>query len=325
MFDLSKKTALFLVMMFMMIRPGIRIEAQPVIRYENKFNSDLISKLKQENPSLSNKGTSKIIHLTYADPKWVADALKQLWPSLVIATDTRTRSLTLILEDGLFQKLKPIIRAWDKPGPQHSIEVKVIEIDSKTIKNETGPLARLLDSTQLLQDGFSFSYDINSEISAMLDSGTAKLLAKPVLTTIDLQKAVVRVGEKVPYLTHIIHEKYIAEEIHQVDTGVDLEILPRSVSENQVLTDIQARVSSVKNWEALGSSRYPILSSRYVETHVVLKKGQTLAIAGLYDEQEKESKQGVLGLSELPFIGFLFTSKQQEQKKTDIVFLITLL
>jgi general secretion pathway protein D len=304
--------------------------AETLIRYETKFNNDIIRQLKQEAslPGAASNGSPRSIVLQYADPKAVLDTLKSMWPSLNGAVDMRTRALFFLGDEALFKKVKAMAMVLDKLPQQYQIEVKVVEVNSKKVLQYDGPFSKLLDRVSVSSDGefiMGDGYGINLELSLLLDTGEAKLLAKPILTAIDGQKATVTVGEKVPYLTHIIHEKYIAEEIHQTDAGVDLEISPKMVSGNMVSTGITAQVAAVKNWEILGGSRYPVLSTRRASAQVFLKKGETLVLAGLYDEQDKEVKHGVPVVSDIPFLGALFTSKHTEKQKTDIVFLITLL
>ena len=60
----------------------------------------------------------------------------------------------------------------------------------------------------------------------------------------------------------------------------------------------------------------PALSQRRAETEVILKDGESFAIAGLIDNRVIETLSRVPGIGDLPILGRLFRSRST-QKSTD--------
>jgi pilus assembly protein CpaC len=67
----------------------------------------------------------------------------------------------------------------------------------------------------------------------------------------------------------------------------------------------------------------PNLTTRKLETTVQLYDGQTLALAGLLQDNLRESVSKVPGLGDLPIIGALFRSTAYLQDKTDLLIAVT--
>jgi pilus assembly protein CpaC len=67
----------------------------------------------------------------------------------------------------------------------------------------------------------------------------------------------------------------------------------------------------------------PNLSTRKLETTVHLKDGQTLALAGLLQDNLRETTSKIPGLGDLPILGSLFRSSGYQQQKTDLLVAVT--
>jgi pilus assembly protein CpaC len=67
----------------------------------------------------------------------------------------------------------------------------------------------------------------------------------------------------------------------------------------------------------------PSLSTRKLDTTVQLYDGQTLALAGLLQDNLRETVRKVPGLGDLPIIGALFRSSNFQQNKTDLLIAVT--
>jgi pilus assembly protein CpaC len=67
----------------------------------------------------------------------------------------------------------------------------------------------------------------------------------------------------------------------------------------------------------------PALSTRRVDTEVELQSGQSFAIAGLLDNQTTESLSKIPGLSDIPLLGKLFTSKNINRSNSELIVIVT--
>jgi pilus assembly protein CpaC len=77
------------------------------------------------------------------------------------------------------------------------------------------------------------------------------------------------------------------------------------------------------NGVSAGGFRVPALTTRYAETDVELRDGQSFAIAGLLDHIGQEDKANIPFLSQIPIIGKIFQTKAKRENKTELMVLIT--
>ncbi len=68
----------------------------------------------------------------------------------------------------------------------------------------------------------------------------------------------------------------------------------------------------------------PGLRSRYVETGVDLRAGQTLALAGLLQVRSETRVTGIPGLSDIPYLGVLFRDTRDVQNEVELLITVTL-
>src|SRR5205814_3429200 len=69
--------------------------------------------------------------------------------------------------------------------------------------------------------------------------------------------------------------------------------------------------------------RIPAASTRRAETGIELTNDQTLAIAGLLNNQATQTMQKVPGIGDIPILGLLFQSKAAQKNQTELVVMIT--
>jgi pilus assembly protein CpaC len=67
----------------------------------------------------------------------------------------------------------------------------------------------------------------------------------------------------------------------------------------------------------------PNLATRRLDTTVELYDGQTLALAGLLQDDLREQVSKIPGLGDIPILGQLFRSTSYRQQKTDLLIAVT--
>jgi pilus assembly protein CpaC len=77
------------------------------------------------------------------------------------------------------------------------------------------------------------------------------------------------------------------------------------------------------NGLTIAGFRIPALTSRWAQTEVELRDGQSFAIAGLLNNIGQEDRAAIPILSQLPIIGAIFKSKAQRDERTELMVLIT--
>ncbi|MGC1495037.1 MAG: hypothetical protein WA790_04450 [Sulfitobacter sp.] len=67
----------------------------------------------------------------------------------------------------------------------------------------------------------------------------------------------------------------------------------------------------------------PTISTRKIETSVVVSDGQTIALGGLIEESRNRTNSKVPGAGDVPVFGALFRSRKDKVQKTELLVLIT--
>jgi general secretion pathway protein D len=67
----------------------------------------------------------------------------------------------------------------------------------------------------------------------------------------------------------------------------------------------------------------PVISTRSVQTQLLIKDGQTVVLGGLSDRQREVTKGGIPVLSGLPMIGGLFGREQRHFTETELLIFLT--
>ncbi|HEY8549950.1 MAG TPA: type II and III secretion system protein, partial [Vicinamibacterales bacterium] len=102
--------------------------------------------------------------------------------------------------------------------------------------------------------------------------------------------------------------------------GVNIEITPRLHHDDDISLRIKLEVSSVSG---TGFNNLPTFGTRYVDTTIRLRDGETNLLAGLIRDEERTTLEGIPGLSDLPIVGRLFARNRRETKETDVVLMLT--
>ena len=71
------------------------------------------------------------------------------------------------------------------------------------------------------------------------------------------------------------------------------------------------------------TSRAPIIDKRSLDSSVLIKSGDTLAIGGLISDQVAKAKTKVPLLGDIPVIGYAFQSHSNERHKRNLLIFVT--
>jgi len=172
------------------------------------------------------------------------------------------------------------------------------------------------------------SSDVGLAIDALRDLKLAKTLSEPNLTTIHGQQAKFRAGGQFPIPVISGLNNAGTQGVQFVPFGVSLEFIPFILDRDRLRLVMSVEVSS-RN-EAIGSNiggegGTPVtgLDSRQFSTTVELKPGQTLAVAGLIQDNLTASARRIPGIEDIPLIGRAAASDSVSSSETELVILVT--
>src|ERR1051326_2298196 len=174
---------------------------------------------------------------------------------------------------------------------------------------------------------FLFRRDINlvAAIQALQGKRMLELLAEPNLLAISGQQASFLAGGEFPFPMVQPGQGGAAISVMWREYGIRLGFLPNVTPRGTIRLKVAPEVSSLDytNAVTVQGVTIPGLSSRRVETAVELESGQSFVIAGLLDNQARESLAKVPGISKIPVLGKLFESKTVNRSNSELLVIIT--
>ena len=164
--------------------------------------------------------------------------------------------------------------------------------------------------------------------SALERQGLVKTLAEPVLTAISGESASFLVGGLIPTVGGVDSTGNTIIEFREF--GVKLEFTPVVMAKDHISLRIATEVSRISTENSLtipiqqGATSITItgLSVRKTESTVNLPSGGSLMIAGLLQNDEFTTIDGVPWLQNIPILGALFRSPSFQNNQSELVILV---
>jgi MSHA biogenesis protein MshL len=166
-------------------------------------------------------------------------------------------------------------------------------------------------------------------MQAISEQGDVKVLSSPTISTLNNQKAIIRVGNQdVFFVTGAIATQTTVTQIIQpmtIDIGIILDVTPQIAEDGTIIMNIHPSITEKTGEKTTpdGKTTFPLLSVRETDTTVKVQGGQTIIIAGLIQEKTEKNYTEVPGLKSIPLFGGLFRYKTETKKNTELVIMIT--
>jgi pilus assembly protein CpaC len=168
----------------------------------------------------------------------------------------------------------------------------------------------------------------NLAIDAAKENGLAKILAEPTLTTLTGEEAEFLSGGEFPIP---VPQGVQGITVEFREFGVELRFLPVVLGSGNINVKLNIAVSELINSNSVGvraegttaSFVVPSLSKRSASATVELQEGQTIAMAGLINENLREVVTKFPGLGEIPVLGALFRSQEFINNESELVIIVT--
>ena len=175
----------------------------------------------------------------------------------------------------------------------------------------------------VFQAGVSyFPGGIGAVLQALSTKGLAKILAEPNLMVKSGQEGNFFAGSEIPYSVLVSTGGASTSSIIFKSVGVKVVFKPEVLENGLISLKIDpAEVSSIAG--TLAVNGYPIIDTRDVRTSVELKDGESLVLAGLLQEETIKNMSKIPLLGDIPILGALFRSTQNDLTEKELVFFIT--
>jgi type IV pilus assembly protein PilQ len=276
-----------------------------------------------------------------------------------VAIDTRSRHIVVTDQPVVLEQVRDLIKQVDMPVKQVSVDAMIVDAvmanNSETgvdwvskavhsydaqghqIGSLVGPVAGT-DATgdQIVRDvvsdmtaaGTGFlslglltdRVNIKAAIAAQIDNSNARLLANPVVVTVENQKATINISNEIPYQESkqsLTGPPMVSTAFK--DIGILLEVTPKVSHDDHILAKINAKQSH----QSGVFNNIPIEAKRTTETTLRTKNGQTIFIGGLrrLDDSTQAKKVPVLG--DIPVLNILFRNNVIQKQSTELLVFLT--
>jgi pilus assembly protein CpaC len=190
-----------------------------------------------------------------------------------------------------------------------------------------GTLAGAVPFNNANNAAFAFGFNVGSvEVGILLEAletkGMVRTLAEPNLTALSGQEAKFLAGGEFPIP---VPQDGDTITISYKPFGVELNFVPRVVEDGVINLELAAAVSSLDTANGLVANglTVPAFRRRDTSTTVVLRDGESFAIAGLLQDDFRDNNGQVPWLGDIPILGSLFRSADYQRSQTELVIIVS--
>ncbi|KXO06629.1 pilus (MSHA type) biogenesis protein MshL [Marinobacter excellens] len=182
--------------------------------------------------------------------------------------------------------------------------------------------------------------DFTGLIQLLGQQGNVQILSSPRISTINNQKAVIKVGTDEFFVTDIdfndnnsavtaTDRTSTSVELTPFFSGISLDVTPQISDSGAITLHVHPSVSEVNDQEkviTIGERdvTLPLARSTVRETDSVIRaeSGQIVVIGGLIQDTSEDTTSAVPFFSDIPLVGELFKQRRFESRKSELVILI---
>lgn len=208
-----------------------------------------------------------------------------------------------------------------------------------------GPITSLPDPTgaaKFIVQGSS----VTAALTALATEGKLQVLSSPRISTLNNQKAILRVVREDAYFLQNsqVTPGGVGGNISTVQitpivvpVGIILDIQPQVGDDGTITLAVNPSVSevvAVRTFKVEGSTTgsasgggasatLPVVDRRDLDAVVRVRSGETLVLAGIIRAKETADEEGVPWIRKIPLIGSLFARKDKARQHTELAIFIT--
>jgi type IV pilus assembly protein PilQ len=274
-----------------------------------------------------------------------AETLAELIEAESVRVDTRTNTLILHATPAQIAAARALLGQLDVPVRQVLIEARIV-IASEGFSDEIGVEfgwrreARAgetvivgggeLDNDGLMVDlpagnaagsaglaiGKVGSYLLQLELSAMESENRGEIISSPRVVTASHQQAEIKQGVQIPF------EQATASGATSIafrEAVLGLVVTPRITPDDQVQLELAVNQDSRGEETPEG----PAINTQSVQTNVLVADGETVVLGGVFEKTQREGRERVPLLADLPVVGGLFERRTRVNDRSELLVFVT--
>ena len=177
-------------------------------------------------------------------------------------------------------------------------------------------------------------------INFLQTQGEVHVLSSPRVSTLNSQKAVIKVGTEEPFVSSITPASNTAAGTNVLTTsatlnyqpffsGIALDVTPKIDDKGEITLHVHAMVNSIQEKQKVSGPDanavmvpFAVNTINETDTVVKAKDGQVIVIGGLMTESMRDSRGKTPGIGDVPGVGALFSKGGQQKIKRELVILL---
>jgi general secretion pathway protein D len=298
--------------------------------------------------------------LAPAERTAITTALKQVLGLQRIVDNPDSNAIIIRDTPAKVAAAEKMIRDLDQNKAEILVDVTVVEADRSRVRDLGLTLATISTSgsvTAGLQSVLAFlpsatATSVNlgeltyrdyalvlpsAAANAVLNDSRSHILQNPQVRVTDGQTAKLRIGSRIPYATGSFLPSMggvttgtggglgllASTQFQYQDVGVNLDLTPRLMPNGEVNLHASIEISSLGADRSVGGFSQPTFNQRKIEHDIRLKEGEVNLLGGLIETKETQTVSGLPGLSQIPILGYLFSSQHRERIETEVLVMLT--
>lgn len=252
----------------------------------------------------------------------------------LVAVDPQNALLVYGTEEGI-DALTRIIRFLDKPLRQVEIEAQFIEIATTDLNqfgidfsSSNGPF-RLSADSGITNGTFKLGYvrnNFRATLNSLVSNNRAKRVSSPRVTAINNIPASLYSSTQTPIklnssTSSIGGQVGESENVYFITTSIGLTVTPTINNDDTVTVVMSPQVQSQSL--PFGDTGVPQVSSNTVNTIANVRDGDTIALGGLRTKDISKGGSRIPIISNIPFIGGLFKTKNNSAAESELIIFLT--
>jgi type IV pilus assembly protein PilQ len=158
---------------------------------------------------------------------------------------------------------------------------------------------------------------LDLELSALQVEGRGEIIASPRVITANGQKATIKQGQEIPFLS----TSQDGTNVEFRDAVLLTEVTPQITPNGNVIMNIKVTKDEPDFSRTVEGN--PLINKREVETQVVVANGETVVLGGVYEITNLSEITSVPFFGELPLLGWLFRNTSTATDKAELLVFVT--
>ncbi|MGS0741047.1 secretin N-terminal domain-containing protein [Glaciimonas sp. GG7] len=293
----------------------------------------------------------KTFFFSHANAKTVSSALKMTLKTRDIHIDERINAIVVRDSPETLELASRLVQALDRPEAEVTLDIQVLEVTSNDSLNlgvqypgsigvginagaDKDPSKdttannipfNLLSSLGKNNTFVNLGDQKGITLNMLQKASHMEVLANPKIRVKNGKKANIQIGQKIPIITNLMTDAgATSEKVEMLEVGLKFEILPTISLDGEISVDIDLTVASLgDSIKSPKNAIYYRINERKTKTTLTAKDNETQILAGLINREDRNSKNGLPGLSQMPLLDRLFGTGESSKGKSELVLVIT--